>query len=248
MLALLFAALLYAVTAVRVHIVDIDGMPVGGAAIVFRSAAGVTTTAISNSAGDAQAPDGFTVATLAVRAGGFDAVRLNVAAADAPIVLHRAPAVIGNVRVATGSTRNLHRLAVPAATLDRVALGATSAYATDAVLRALPGFDFVRSNSAFTNYGNLRVSFSGAGEDRGLVLADDVPAQDGFGGQVDWLAYPPAGLDSVELLRGPRCCTVWCKRNRRRLAITHVRAKLAMACRTGRKHRHYRRNAASNQR
>ncbi len=203
MFATLFAALLVAAGGLHVHLVDDGGAPIAGAVIVFRSASGAEATAVTNSGGDAVAPEGFAAATLRIRASGFTAMNLSADVASIPIVLQRAPVVIGSVRVATGSARNLHRLAVPAATLDRTALAATPAYATDTVLRALPGFDFVRSNSAFTNYGNLRVSFSGAGEDRGLVFADDVPAQDGFGGQVDWLAYPPAGLDSVELLRGP---------------------------------------------
>ena len=71
------------------------------------------------------------------------------------------------------------------------------------MLRALPGFDRTRSNSGFTNYGQLRVSFSGAGNDRGLVLVDNVFAQDGFGGQIDWAAYPANDLTRAELLRGP---------------------------------------------
>lgn len=54
----------------------------------------------------------------------------------------------------------------------------------------------------FTNYGQLRVSFAGAGTDRGLVLADGIPAQDGFGGQVDWAAYPVSTLQRAELLLG----------------------------------------------
>ena len=58
------------------------------------------------------------------------------------------------------------------------------------------------SNSAFTNYGQLRASFSGAGNDRGLVLVDGIPAQDGFGGQIDWQAYPPNDIQFAELLRG----------------------------------------------
>ncbi len=54
----------------------------------------------------------------------------------------------------------------------------------------------------FSNYGLLRVSFAGAGTDRGLVLADGIPAQDGFGGQIDWAAYPPETLERAELLLG----------------------------------------------
>jgi outer membrane cobalamin receptor len=54
----------------------------------------------------------------------------------------------------------------------------------------------------FSNYGLMRVSFGGAGNDRGLVLVNGVPAQDGFGGQVDWAAYPVQDLQRAELLLG----------------------------------------------
>jgi len=110
--------------------------------------------------------------------------------------------VIGSVRVATGSLEAMHKLPVPASLLDRQTIAAQPALTGDELLRLLPGFDRNRSNSMFTNYGQLRVSFSGLGNDRGLVLADGVPAQDGFGGQVDWAEYPAADLERAELLRG----------------------------------------------
>ena len=67
----------------------------------------------------------------------------------------------------------------------------------------LPGVDRDRSDAPFTNYGQLRLSFDGAGTDRGTLLVDGVPAQDGFGGQVDWNVYPGGTIERGELLRGP---------------------------------------------
>ena len=110
--------------------------------------------------------------------------------------------VIGTVRVVTGSQESMHNLPVPASVLDQQAIS-LPAVTGDQVLRYLPGFDRNRSNSMFTNYGQLRVSFAGLGNDRGLVLADGIPAQDGFGGQVDWAQFPAADLVRAELLRGP---------------------------------------------
>jgi outer membrane receptor protein involved in Fe transport len=104
--------------------------------------------------------------------------------------------------VATGSAQSLHALPVAASALDAAAISTASAYTADALLRTLPGFDRTRSNSLFTNYGQLRVSFAGAGNDRGLVLADGIPAQDGFGGQVDWAAFPSSSVQRAELLLG----------------------------------------------
>ena len=112
------------------------------------------------------------------------------------------PPVIATVRVATGSPQRLHELPVAASFLDAAAIAANPAMTADALLGALPGFDRDRSNSSFTNYGQLRVSFTGAGTDRGLVLADGIPAQDAFGGQIDWAEYPSADVVRAELLRG----------------------------------------------
>jgi vitamin B12 transporter len=111
--------------------------------------------------------------------------------------------VIGTVKVATGSREAMHRLPIPASLMDARAIANQPAITGDAVLSGLAGFDRDRSNSMFTNYGQLRVSFAGAGNDRGLVLVDGIPAQDGFGGQVDWAAYPAPDLVRAELLRGP---------------------------------------------
>lgn len=113
------------------------------------------------------------------------------------------PRTIERVRVATGSPQSLHRLPVAASLLTAAQLHASPAMTGDAVLRGLPGFDRTRSNSGFTNYGQLRVSFSGAGTDRGAVFVDGIPAQDAFGGQIDWAAYPASDLERAELLRGP---------------------------------------------
>lgn len=111
--------------------------------------------------------------------------------------------VIATARVATGSPQTLHELPLAASVLDLRAISASAAATSDSLVSGLPGFDRNRSNSAFTNYGQLRVSFDGAGSDRGLVLVDGVPAQDGFGGQIDWAEYPVADIVRAELLRGP---------------------------------------------
>ena len=113
------------------------------------------------------------------------------------------PAPIGSVTVVSGSPQSLHRSPQAATVLDTRALRTSTAPALDAALRALPGLDRDRSNAPFTNYGQLRLSFSGAGSDRGALLIDGVPAQDGFGGQVDWNAYPAGSIARAELLRGP---------------------------------------------
>jgi outer membrane receptor protein involved in Fe transport len=113
------------------------------------------------------------------------------------------PAAIGSVTVVSGSPQSLHRSPQAASVLDARTLRGSTAPALDQALRALPGVDRMRSNAPFTNYGQLRLSFAGAGSDRGELFVDGVPAQDGFGGQVDWNAFPPESVVRAELLRGP---------------------------------------------
>lgn len=131
------------------------------------------------------------------------AVAASASPSPSPAPSPSAPAPIGSVTVVSGSPQSLHRAPQAASVLDARTLRASTAASLDQVLRALPGFDRDRSNAPFTNYGQLRLSFAGAGSDRGALFVDGVPAQDGFGGQVDWNALPPGEIERAELLRGP---------------------------------------------
>jgi outer membrane receptor protein involved in Fe transport len=199
-LALILAVIL-AATGAAVVVVDENGAPIAGAMVIFSSGRLVDP--------ERTGPDGgaspsvrYRVTQAEVGAVGYEPVTVQLHAWPNRVVLRRSAVVIGSVRVATGSQQSLHRLPVPASVLDAAAIQTSPAATSDALLRALPGFDRGRSNSTFTNYGQLRVSFGGAGNDRGVVLADGLPAQDAFGGQVDWSALPPGNLTRAELLRG----------------------------------------------
>lgn len=140
---------------------------------------------------------------VSIRKRGYDTLTLRGPFAPGTIVrLVRVLPVVGSVTVATGTEKNLHAVPLAASVIDRTTIALAQASSVDRLLRALPGFDRTRSNSAFTNYGQLRASFSGAGNDRGTVLVDGTPAQDGFGGQINWQAYPSDEVQRVELLRG----------------------------------------------
>lgn len=114
-----------------------------------------------------------------------------------------APPTIGNVTVVSGRSEALHRTTQAASLLDRSFFASTPALTLEAALRGLPGVDRIRSDAPFTNYGQLRLSLTGAGSDRGALFVDGVPAQDGFGGQIDGNAYPAGDIAHAEILRGP---------------------------------------------
>jgi outer membrane receptor protein involved in Fe transport len=183
-----------------VAVVDEAGAPVAGALLELRDRSGTRELGRTDGAGRIVLPDGLS-GEIVVRARGFETRTLPAADHAATVSLTRTLPTIGSVSVATGTNESLHRLPVAASNLDRRALALIPASSGEGILRSLPGFDRTRSNSAFTAYGQLRLSFSGAGTDRGSMFVDGVPAQDGFGGQVDWAAYPVAEFQRVELLR-----------------------------------------------
>lgn len=178
------------------------GTPLPAANVTFVDRAHHHTSKTSDAAGVARAPSDFDAVHAHVRAAGYEDADVALEEPTQRVVLTQMLPLIASVRVASGSPQSLHTLPFAAAALDRSAITLSAASATDALLRTLPGFDPVRSNSAFTNYGQLRVSLTGAGTDRSLVLVDGISAQDGFGGQIDWQAYPPNDIQFAELLRG----------------------------------------------
>jgi outer membrane receptor protein involved in Fe transport len=183
-------------------VVDDAGRPLSGARVVFTAAQGEHDVETSDAAGRATPKAGFEPASADVSKQGFVAAHVALNGSAAQVALERALPVVGSVTVATGARQNLHESPLAASVLDASAVALAPAATSDRLLRELPGSDETRSNSAFTNYGQLRASFSGAGNDRGVVLVDGFPAQDAFGGQIDWEAYPSDVIVREELLRG----------------------------------------------
>ncbi len=90
--------------------------------------------------------------------------------------------------------------------LDSDQLASTPALALDDVLREVPGFTlFRRSSSRTANPGTQGVSMRGvgaSGASRALVLVDDVPLNDPFGGWVYWDRVVRESISDVEVVRG----------------------------------------------
>jgi iron complex outermembrane receptor protein len=199
---LLAVAVLFGTAVNPLTIVDEFGKPVVAASVDFVDQHGNHDVEKSDVSGRAEARANFVPVEAQISADGFVAQHVDLRDSRGTVTLTRALTVVGSVSVATGSQSSLHELPLAASLLDRSAIVLSPSLFTDGLLRQLPGFDRNRSNSAFTNYGQLRVSYLGAGTDLGAVFVDGLPAQDGFGGQIDWLAYPVQTLQSAELLRG----------------------------------------------
>ncbi|MBV8672927.1 MAG: TonB-dependent receptor, partial [Acidobacteriaceae bacterium] len=96
----------------------------------------------------------------------------------------------------------------PASTrlLDQQQLKESASPALDGRLRQVPGFElFRRSSSLVANPTSEGVSLRGLGStaaSRSLVLLDDVPLNDPYGGWIHWEELPPLSINSVEVVRG----------------------------------------------
>jgi outer membrane receptor protein involved in Fe transport len=78
--------------------------------------------------------------------------------------------------------------------------------ALDGKLRQVPGFElFRRSSSLVANPTTEGVSLRGLGStaaSRSLVVYDDIPLNDPYGGWIHWEELPELGIHSVEVVRG----------------------------------------------
>ena len=85
-------------------------------------------------------------------------------------------------------------------------LASTPALTLDDVLREVPGFTlFRRASSRTANPGTQGVSMRGvgaSGTSRALVLVDDIPLNDPFGGWVYWDRVVRESISEVEIVRG----------------------------------------------
>jgi outer membrane receptor protein involved in Fe transport len=91
-------------------------------------------------------------------------------------------------------------------TLSREDLSATAALTLDDALRQVPGFTlFRRSGSRTANPTSQGVSLRGvgaSGASRAVVLSDDIPINDPFGGWIYWGRVPRESIGRVEVLQG----------------------------------------------
>ncbi|HEY6253721.1 MAG TPA: TonB-dependent receptor plug domain-containing protein [Candidatus Angelobacter sp.] len=90
--------------------------------------------------------------------------------------------------------------------LSRQEIESAAAESVDQVLREVPGFTlFRRSDSRTANPTSQGASLRGIGGNgasRSVVLFDDIPLNDPFGGWVYWGRIPREDVNSIEVLRG----------------------------------------------
>jgi outer membrane receptor protein involved in Fe transport len=191
---------------------DASGSVVAGASVVARGASGAERPAVSAADGS------FSVTVnssedmlLIVRAPGFSEVRQTVrATSEQPRVeVVLTPATLSETVTVT-AVRGEQRIGdVPASItiVDSDSVRQSAAIVADDVLRQVPTFSLFRRTSSLASHPTTQgVSLRGigpSGVSRTLVLFDDIPFNDPFGGWVYWTRVPLENAERVEVVDGP---------------------------------------------
>ena len=143
--------------------------------------------------------------TVLVSALTYDAVTVTIQpGVPARVVLHKQQERI----VVTAYRSPLDTLDSPASTrvLSQQQLKEAATPALDGKLRQVPGVElFRRSSSLVANPTSQGISLRGLGStaaSRTLVVSDDVPLNDPYGGWIHWQEMPELAVRSVEVVRG----------------------------------------------
>lgn len=211
MILLLAIALLAAPPTVSGIVRDPSGAPIAGATVIVRTGAGApretvtgldggfSTTASTGDTIDVRAA-GFAESHLAIQRHGSDPLRLE-------IVL--VPSVTGDAVTvtATRTAQPAENVAASVVMLDRSQIQQSAGLVADEVLREVPAFSLFRRTSSLVSHPTTQgVSLRGigpSGVSRTLVLLDDVPLNDPFGGWVYWSRVPLEGADRIEIVESP---------------------------------------------
>lgn len=211
LLALTFFSLAYAAQAVRVEgrVIDQAGAPVAGAEVTFASGSERLTRTTDDEGRFVFEALAARTGRITVRAEGFDQADMQLRESiAAPLELRLFPARVSDQLTVTAARTEM-RVSDTAASvivLSREDLEATAALTLDDALRQVPGFSlFRRSGSRTANPTSQGVSLRGvgaSGASRAVVLADQIPVDDPFGGWVYWGRIPRESIARVEVVRG----------------------------------------------
>jgi outer membrane receptor protein involved in Fe transport len=186
---------------------DQNMRPVGGAKVSVISSS-INQETRTNSEGRFELNRPQQNFSIRVEREGFAVEERELTSVDSEIVFTLRPATLLE-DVTVVATRRPVRLGEQAASvvvLSDSDLESTGSLTVDDMLRQVPGFTLFRRSGARTaNPTSQGVSLRGvgaSGASRALVVYDDIPVNDPFGGWVYWSRIPKAAVDRVEVLRG----------------------------------------------
>ncbi len=210
MLAALSAHGQAALSSVTGVVEDPSGAVVVGARVEFNSG-NYHVAAQTNSSGQFEVEIAANSGTISARAAGF--LPLQLPWNHEPklkLILHpqfESDYTSQHVLVtATRINTALEDSPADSVTISDEDLASTAPLALDDALREVPGFTlFRRSSSRTANPGTQGVSMRGvgaSGASRALVLVDDIPLNDPFGGWVYWDRVVRESISDIEVVRG----------------------------------------------
>src|SRR6202000_1633604 len=181
-------------------IVDVRNEPVAGAQIVADGGQGLATTATDGSftvpadSGHAQIISShFEPQSIDLEGSSPVHILLEHTLESVTVTAYRSPLASGD---SPASTR----------ILNTQQLRQAAGISLDDKLRQVPGFElFRRSSSLVANPTTEGVSLRGLGStaaSRSLVVFDEVPLNDPYGGWIHWEELPPLAIHSIEVVRG----------------------------------------------
>jgi outer membrane receptor protein involved in Fe transport len=184
------------------RVVDTQNAPIFGARIMAPSGNVLATTDASGS---------FSLSTISpeiqIKAAGFATVSVTIDNSPTKTVTLHPVAEAQSITV-TAYRSPLSTLDSPASTrvLTPSELNQAASPVLDNKLRLVPGAElFRRSSSLVANPTSQGISLRGLGStaaSRTLVLSDDVPVLDPYGGWIHWEEIPELSIRSVEVVRG----------------------------------------------
>ena len=187
---------------------DATGGAVSGATVILRTDSGAEQRTVTGSDGRFEFDRPAGDATVVVRAGGFAPATEPVGGrAEFEIVLQPASLFEQVTVTPERSEQQLGTVPASVSVLDSSAIRLSPAVVADDVLRQIPTFSLFRRTSSLSSHPTAQgVSLRGigpSGVSRTLVLIDNVPFNDPFGGWVYWTRVPLGSVDRVEVVDGP---------------------------------------------
>jgi len=197
---------------VDVTVLDAQGLPIIGAQVTATlPAANLSRTASSSS--ERFTLDGLVpgLYTLRISATGFQVQEIQVdlttqPAQTAEVRLRPAGITEQLVVTPTGTERRIADVPASVSVLTNDQIERSPAVVADDVLRQIPTFSLFRRTSSFASHPTAQgVSLRGVGPSgvsRTLVLLDNIPFNDPFGGWVYWTRVPLMDTERIEIVDG----------------------------------------------
>lgn len=162
----------------------------------------------TNQRGDFSIADVTLPVEIEVVLAGFETKRVTVDTSPIKVVL-KIGAVTGteipvvSAREAPGWRDGL----TGATTLTRSDLDRVPAMTADESLKVISGFSLFRRSSSRasnpTTHGVTMRGLSASGASRAIVVVNEIPVNDGFGGWITWERLPSAAIERITVQRGP---------------------------------------------